>query len=150
MRRPIQVTGQPMHRRWVIAMMVALAPTLVAFRANAADPAPPSGVPSEAEIPAFALTWFTDMQAGRFNRAQYAPAYAAQLTDDAVAEMSKALNQYGAAPVRAEMLGKRNTADQTFYEVKLIFPRGNSSSLLFGFGTDGKITGVAVKSLPGD
>jgi hypothetical protein len=34
--------------------------------------------------------------------------------------------------------------------VKLIFPRGDAASLLFGFDTEGKITGVVAMSLAGD
>lgn len=150
MRSPSDLTGRPTRRRCLVCVLLTLASPSIASRALAADPAPPADVPSEADMPGFALNWFTEMQAGRLNRAQYAPAYAAQLTDDAGAEMSKQLNQYGASPVRAEVLGKRVMADQTFYEVKMIFPRGDLSALLFGFEVRGKITGVAVMSMAGE
>ena len=42
-----------------------------------------------------ALKWFKDMQAGQFDRnAEYAPAYSAQLTDEAVQQIFL-LNHYG-------------------------------------------------------
>jgi hypothetical protein len=77
-------------------------------------------------------------------------AYGAQLTDDAVQAMSHQLNQYGVSPMRAEIMQKRAIDNQTFYEVKLIFPRGDAASLLFGFDTEGKITGIVVMSVAGD
>jgi hypothetical protein len=40
--------------------------------------------------------------------------------------------------------------DQTFYQVKFIFPRGDAASVLFGFDTAGKITGVSFESMAGD
>ena len=45
---------------------------------------------------------------------------------------------------------KRPMENQTFYLVKFIFPRGDATSLLFGFDTEGKITGVGVESMAGD
>jgi hypothetical protein len=45
---------------------------------------------------------------------------------------------------------KRSAEGQTFYLVKFIFPRGDAASLLFGFDTAGKITGVGVESMAGD
>ena len=92
---------------------------------------------------AFALQWFAQMQAGKIDRTQCTVAYGAQLTDDAVQAMSHHLNEYGASPLRAEIMQKRSVDNQTFYKVKLIFPRGDSASLLFGFDVEGKITGVA-------
>jgi len=41
-------------------------------------------------------------------------------------------------------------ADQTFYLVKLIFPRGDAASLLIGFDTQGKIIGINFTSMAGD
>jgi hypothetical protein len=82
------------------------------------------------------MHWFTEMQAGRTDRSQYAPAYRAQITDDAVKEMSHALDQYGAPPLRAEIVQTRKSGEQTFYVVKFIFPRGDATSLLFGFDVD--------------
>ena len=115
-----------------------------------ADPTPPVGVPTEDGMRAFALRWFAQMQAGKIDRTQYTTAYGAQLTDDAVQAMSHQLNQYGAAPIRAEIMQKRSVDNQTFYQVKLVFPRGDATSLLFGFDAGGKITGVAIMSMAGD
>ena len=116
-------------------------------RANSATP---TGVPSEKAVAALALKWFAQMQAGKIDRSQYTAAYGAQLTDDAVQALSHQLEQYGASPLRAEIMQKRSVDNQTFYQVKLVFPRGDAASLLFGFNTEGKITGVVVMSLAGD
>ncbi|MGC1251047.1 MAG: hypothetical protein WA889_09310, partial [Xanthobacteraceae bacterium] len=59
-------------------------------------------------------------------------------------------NQYGASPLRAEIMKKRSAENQKFYLVKFIFPRGDATSLLFGFDAEGKITGVGVESIAGD
>jgi hypothetical protein len=67
-----------------------------------------------------------------------------------VQAMSHQLNQYGASPLRAEIMQKRAIDTQTFYQVKLIFPRGDAASLLFGFNAEGKITGIGIMSMPGD
>jgi hypothetical protein len=90
------------------------------------------------------------MQAGKIDRTQYTAAYGAQLTDAAVQAMSHHLNEYGASPIRAEIMQKRSVDNQTFYKVKLVFPRGDAASLLFGFDAEGKITGVAIMSMAGD
>ena len=99
---------------------------------------------------ALALQWFAQMQAGKIDRTQYTDAYGAQLTDDAVQAMSHHLNEYGAAPIRAEIMQKRSVDNQTFYKMKLIFPRGDAASLLFGFDVEGRISGVAIMSMAGD
>jgi hypothetical protein len=90
------------------------------------------------------------MQAGRTDRSQYTPAYGTQVTDDAVKAMSHALNQYGATPLRAEIVQTRKIDEQTFYVVRFVFPRGDATSLLFGFDTAGKITGIGVSGMAGD
>ena len=90
------------------------------------------------------------MQAGRTDRSQYAAAYSPQVTDDAVKAMSHALNEYKASPLRAEIVQTRKIDDQTFYVVKFVFPRGDATSLLFGFDAAGKITGVGVGGMAGD
>ena len=87
---------------------------------------------------AFALQWYAQMQAGKFDRTQYTAAYGAQLTEEAVQAMSQHLNQYGASPLRAEIMKKRAIENQTFYLVKLIFPRGDATSLLFGFDAEAR------------
>ena len=44
----------------------------------------------------------------------------------------------------------RTIADQNFYLVKLVFPRGDAASLLIGFDAEGKITGIDFISMAGD
>jgi hypothetical protein len=116
----------------------------------AAVPADPSNAKVEDDVKAFALRWYTQIQAGRIDRTQLAAAYSAQLTDDAVREMSRKVNLYGAPPKNAEILQSRAIADQTFYLVKLVFPRGDAASLLIGFDAQGKITGINFVSMAGD
>ena len=41
-------------------------------------------------------------------------------------------------------------SDQTFAILKFVFPRGDATSLLFGFDAAGKITGIAVGGMAGD
>jgi hypothetical protein len=72
------------------------------------------------------------------------------VTDDAVKAMSQALDRYGASPLRAEIVQTRKIGEQTFYMVKFVFPRGDVTSLLFGFDTAGKVTGVGVGGMAGD
>jgi hypothetical protein len=112
--------------------------------------ADPSNAKAEDDVKAFALRWYTQMQAGQIDRAQLAAAYSAQLTDDAVSEMSRKVNLYGAPPKSAEILQSRAIADQRFYLVKLVFPRGDAASLLIGFDAQGKITGINFVSMAGD
>jgi hypothetical protein len=131
-------------------IILAVALSIVTPAAGLADPTPPYSVPTEDGMRVFALQWFAQMQAGKIDRTQYAAAYGAQLTDDAVQAMSHHLNEYGAAPIRAEIMQKRAVDNQTFYKVKLIFPRGDAASLLFGFDFEGKITGVGIMSMAGD
>ena len=131
-------------------IILAVALSIASVAAARADPTPPAGVPTEDGMRAFALQWFAQMQAGKIDRTQYTAAYGAQLTDDAVQAMSHQLNQYGASPLRAEIMQKRSVDNQTFYQVKLIFPRGDAASLLFGFDAEGKITGVGIMSMAGD
>jgi hypothetical protein len=131
-----------------IILLVAL--PIASIAAALADSAPPAGVPTEEVMRAFALQWFTQMQAGKIDRAQYTTAYGAQLTENAVQAMSHHLNEYGASPIRAEIMQKRSVDNQTLYQVKLVFPRGDATSLLFGFDAEGKITGVAIMSMAGD
>ena len=115
-----------------------------------ADAAPTAGVPTEDGMRALALQWFAQMQAGKIDRTQYTAGYAAQLTDDAVQAMSHHLNEYGASPLRAEIMQKRSVDNQTLYQVKLVFPRGDAASLLFGFDAEGEITGISLMSMAGD
>lgn len=98
----------------------------------------------------WAMRWFREMQAGHTDRSQYAPTYRTQVTDNAVKAMSHALNEYGASPLRAEIMQTRKIDAQTFYVVKFVFPRGDATSLLFGFDAAGKITAVGIGGLAGD
>jgi hypothetical protein len=72
----------------VVALLIAGITTAVAE-----SPQPPTGTsvraPVDATVAALALQWFTQMQAGRIDRSQYAAAYGAQLTDGAVLEMPR-------------------------------------------------------------
>jgi hypothetical protein len=115
-----------------------------------ADPPPLSSAQAEDGVKGLALRWYAQMQAGQIDRTQLAAAYSAQLTDDAVKEMSHNANLYGASPVSAEILQSRTIADQKFYLVKLVFPRGDAASLLIGFDAQGKITGISFVSMAGD
>jgi hypothetical protein len=115
-----------------------------------ADPAPLASAPTDARVTTWAMQWFKEMQAGRTDRSQYAAAYSPQVTDDAVKAMAHALNAYGASPLRAEIVQTRKVDDQTFYVVKFVFPRGDATSLLFGFDAEGKITGVGVGGMAAD
>jgi hypothetical protein len=45
---------------------------------------------------------------------------------------------------------KRTIENQTFYQVKLVFPRGDAASILFSFDAEGKITGIGIQSMAGD
>jgi hypothetical protein len=107
---------------------------------------------SEKRVEAIALQWFEQMRTGQIDRTQLTAEYSAQLTDDAVKKMSAYLNEYkyGASPTGAQILRTRTIGEQTFYDVKLTFPRGDAASLLFGFNTERKITGIALMSMAGD
>ena len=140
-----------MRARCVSSVLLVLVSLLaVGIAAAPANAASPAGVATDDSVKAFALQWYAQMQAGKFDRTQYTAAYGAQLTPEAVQAMSQHLNQYGASPLRAEIMKKRSVENQTFYLVKFIFPRGDAASLLFGFDAEGKITGIGVESMAGD
>jgi hypothetical protein len=40
--------------------------------------------------------------------------------------------------------------EQSFYVVKFVFPRGDATTLLFGFDAAGKISGVGVGGMARD
>jgi hypothetical protein len=141
--------GAARLRRLGVSMLVALL-TIGDIASASADAALPAGAPTAAALTAWAMRWFTEMQAGRTDRSQYAPDFAAEVTDEVVQTISRDLNRYGASPLRAEIVQTRKGDEQTFYEVKFIFPRGDATTLLFGFDAEGKITGVAVQSMAGD
>ncbi len=130
-----------------VLLVLVLAVGIAAVPAHAASLA---GTATDEGAAAFALQWYVQMQAGKFDRSQYAAAYGAQLTPEAVQAMSQYLNRYGASPLRAEIMKRRSEEGQTFYLVKFIFPRGDATSLLFGLDIEGKITGIGVESLAGD
>ena len=115
-----------------------------------AEEAPAVATPTGAPLTAWAMQWFTEAMAGRTDRSQYAPAFAPQVTDEAVARMAHDLNEYGAPPLRAEIVKTKKDGDQTFAIVKFVFPRGDATSLVFGFDAAGKITGIAVGGMAGD
>jgi hypothetical protein len=127
----------------VLANGVADAPASVQSQANAL---------TEKNVETIALQWFEQMRTGQIDRTQLTAEYSAQLTDDAVKKMSAYLNEYryGASPTGAQVLRTRTIGEQTFYDVKLTFPRGDAASLLFGLNVEGKITGIALMSMAGD
>jgi hypothetical protein len=154
-RCTVKVFNQELERgatqmRRFCSIILAVALSIACIATGLADPAPATGVPTEDGMRTLAIQWFAQMQAGKIDRTQYTAAYGAQLTDEAVQAMSHHLNQYGAAPLRAEIMQKRSVDNQTLYQVKLVFPRGDATSLLFGFDAEGKITGVAIMSMAGD
>lgn len=131
-------------------MMLVAALLTGSVTAALGDSAAPSNAPAQDDVKALALRWYVQMQAGQLDRTQLSAAYSAQLTDDAVREMSHNVNLYGTSPTSAEILQSRKMADQTFYQVKLVFPRGDAASLLIGFDPQGKITGISFVSMAGD
>jgi hypothetical protein len=112
----------------------------------------PATIRTESGVEAVALKWFTEMQAGQIDRSQLAADYSAQLTDAAVQGMSRYLREfrYGVSPKRAEVVQSRTSGQQKLYVVELLFPRGDATSLLFGFNAKNQITGVSVLSMAGD
>ena len=130
----------------VLIALLAAGPAAIAR----ADETSPAAAPTGAALTTWAMHWFTEMMAGRTDRSQYAPAFAPQVTDEAVARIAHDLNRYGAAPLHAEIVQTRKDGDQTFATLKFVFPRGDATSLLFGFDAAGKITGVAPGGLAGD
>jgi hypothetical protein len=71
---------------------------------------------------------------------------AMKLYDGIISEIDRGLEFL----IRAEIMQKRLIDNQTFYLVKLVFPRGDAASSLFGFDIEGKITGIGVESMAGD
>lgn len=128
-----------------------------AFFARGVTPAPaasvaPANVQTEKKVDDLALKWFAEMKTGQIDRRQLTSDYNARLTNDAVQEMSQYLKEhdYGVPPQRAEVVQTRTSGDQTLYVVKLVYPRGDAASLLFGFNAQGKITGISLLSMAGD
>jgi hypothetical protein len=132
--------------------MLAIALLTGSITAALAAPAPPSSARTEQIVESLALEWFERMRTGQIDRRQLTAAYSAQLTDDAVQGMSRYLKkyEYGASPTGAKVLQTRTAGEQTFYVVKIAFPRGDAASLLLGFNSEGKITGISLMSMAGD
>jgi hypothetical protein len=135
------------HFTWLVLVAAFLIGSVVAGHV---DPTQSATMSAEDGVKALALRWFLQMQAGKIDRTQYTPSYGALLTDDAVKAMSHHLNQYGASPTRAEILQSRSVGPQTFYMVKLLFPRGDAASILFGLNPKGKITAISIVTMAGD
>ena len=137
-----------------VPLRITLAAALLIVSVAAAAAAPPSSGSTRTEnsVETLALEWFGRMETGQIDRTQLAAGYSAQLTDDAVQAMSRYLKkyEYGAPPAGAKVLKTRTIGEQTFYVVKLMFPRGDAASLLFGFDAEGKITGISLMSVAGD
>lgn len=142
--------GVAIRMRSLGTALLVLALLTVGISTAPVNAASPANVATDDGAAAFALQWYTQMQGGKFDRSQYAAAYGAELTPEAVQAMSQHLNRYGASPLRAEVMKERAVENQTFYLVKFIFPRGDATSLLFGFDAEGKITGIGVESMAGD
>ena len=137
-----------------LSVLIALIATMLTGSVAttlAASPSPSSEWTAN-KVEALALEWFAQMQSGQIDRTQLAAEYSAQLTDDAVRGMSQYLKEYkyGASPTGAQVLKTRTIGEQTFYVVKLFFPRGDAASLLLGFNSEHKITGISLMSMAGD
>jgi hypothetical protein len=146
-RPGIRFKNQTGSRQMKLSLLIAL----IAATSLAASP-PPSSEWTANKVEALALEWFAQMQSGQIDRTQLAAEYSAQLTDTAVQEMSRYLKEYkyGVLPTGAQVLKTRTIGEQTFYVVKLVFPRGDAASLLLGVNTQGKITGISLMSMAGD
>jgi hypothetical protein len=134
----------------VITLVGALLLTGTAPAAPAGSAAP-SSVRTDKSVETLALDWFAKMQTGQIDRTQLAAEYSAQLTDDAVQAISRFLkeNDNGASPTGAKIVKTDTVGDQTFYVVKILFPRGDAASLLVGLNAEGKITGISIVGMAG-
>jgi hypothetical protein len=141
----------PPFRRLTVTILFA-ATLISAITAPSAIVQAQANALTDKGVEAIALRWFEQMRTGQIDRTQLTAEYSTQLTDDAVKKMSAYLNEYryGASPTGAQVLRTRTIGEQTFYDVKLTFPRGDAASLLFGFNSEGKITGIALMSMAGD
>jgi hypothetical protein len=139
-------------------MRALAAIALLAAALSSADAASPPAFPAptgaltDKSVETIALQWFERMRTGQIDRTQLTAQYSAQLTNELVHKMSAYLNEYkyGASPIGAKILRARAAGEQTFYDVKLTFPRGDAASLLLGFNDKGKITGIVLMSMAGD
>jgi hypothetical protein len=151
--KAILPTAAKLRRFAVFAVigLLAAGPGTVALAGEAPPVATSSGAPlTGSALTTWAMHWFTEMMAGRTDRSQYSASFAPEVTDQAVAGIAHDLNRYGAAPMRAEIVQTKADGDQTFATIKFVFPRGDATSLLFGFDAAGKITGVAPGGIAGD
>jgi hypothetical protein len=145
-------TGKPRGPMKLILAVLFAAMLAAGLAATPATVQAQANVLTEKSVEGIALQWFEQMRTGQIDRTQLTAEYSAQLTDDAVKKMSAYLNEYkyGASPTGAQILRTRTIGEQTFYDVKLTFPRGDAASLLFGFNAEDKITGIALMSMAGD
>ena len=138
--------------RWLAKIsLVTLLLSASGTEAFSNSPSPPRG-PTDSSVEGLALQWFAQMRTGQIDRTQLTAEYSAQLTDDAVRSMSQYLKEYdyGTSPKGARILLRRSQGDQTFYVVKILFPRGDAASLLIGLDAQGKISGISLMSMAGD
>jgi len=126
-------------------------------RQNSMQVTPLTALPSadartEQHVNIFALEWFSQMRAGEIDRSHLSSDYSAHLTDGAVRKMAEYLraHDFGAEPIGTQIMRRGTNGDQAFYLVKILYPRGDAASLLFGFNTASKITGVTLISMAGD
>jgi hypothetical protein len=132
---------------WMTLVAAVLTGSVVAALA---DPPQPSNTRTEDDVKAFAPRLYAQMQAGQLDRSLLTAKYSAQLTDDAVRAMAHNVNLYATSPTSAQISHSRRIADQTFYLVKLIYPRGDAASLLIGFDEQGEITDLSFVNMAGD
>ena len=144
--------GRKIITLFVMSVPLWVRPVDAQNSAAAPSAAQPPTVPTDSSVEALALDWFAHMEAGQIDRAQLTAAYNSQLTDGAVKDMAQYLkdHDYSVRPSSAQVLENRKSGDQTFYVVKLVFPRGDAASLMFGFDAAGKITGISLMSMAGD
>ena len=129
-----------------------VAPETNAIQVTPVNALPPADARADEHVNTFALQWFAQMRAGKIDRTHLSTDYNAHLTNEAATAMSEYLRRYefGADPVGVHSMRRRMSGDQAFYLTKILFPRGHAASLLFGFNTAGKITGVTLMSMAGD
>jgi hypothetical protein len=140
------------NRKRTTQMRLPIVITLVAALLTGCVAVAFAGSPLPSSVETLALEWFGQMRTGQIDRTQLAADYSAQLTDDVVQATSRYLKEYeyGASPTHAQVLKTRTIGEQTFYVVKIFFPRGDAASLLLGFNAEGKITGISLLSMAGD
>jgi hypothetical protein len=150
--RLVMITTGQRARRLALVMGAVLVGAANVVAALADDSTPQTCAPTQTTVERLALQWFDRMRTGQIDRTQLTPDYSAQLTDGIVQDMSKYLkdHDYGSPPLGAQVIKSRTIGEQTFYVVKLVFPRGDAASLLFGFNANGKITGISIMSMAGD